>query len=152
MKEKDVRKKYQMNIEKIDNMNADLDRIYSDYHKAIDKFIEYMNKLEGELPYLPDEEYELRIRDLFGRVKDVYKTMDIFNKEILENKKHLNNIDLSLRIIFDSVEELGDIRNMQKTVKEYEKDAPFIKELKEYTEKLEKREKTTEEYKGTEYA
>ena len=128
-----------------------------------------MNKIEGQLPYLPKEEYDFRIRELFGLIKDTYKTMDTFYIEILANKVQLNNISLSLRVIFDTLEELEDKdfvssnrqfnemkefnKQMYEKMKQYEKDASDFRTFKKIVEDLDKREKEkkNKKYSGLEY-
>jgi len=146
MKEEDIKKKYKDEIIELGEVREKIMRDYQKVNEDFEKFIENITKVEGELPYLKQDEFNYRMEELVSIVKNAYKNINIFYKEILDINQEINNLHFWLRVIFDSVDELEEVKGLkekyEKKMEQYDKDAPFINELKNYLEaQIEKQEK-----------
>ena len=113
MKEEDMQEKYKKEIEDLNNAAKELDEVYLKFHEGIELVFEYFSRIEGELNSLLEEnEIKYHFIELFTRVKEMYKIMDVFYRESLANRHLLNIANLRLYILFKSLDEIEEIKSL----------------------------------------
>ena len=153
MKQEDLFKKYKNEIDELTNLN---NKIAEDFEKSkldFEKFIEYMIEIKGEIHHLNQSDFNNRMIELHGIVKDSYKNLLALYGIAFANMQRINRMDLFIRILFEKLMEYGDFSDLKNKIRRLEKDTKFLSDdemkwvlhnLKERMKELENMDKNGE--------
>ena len=126
MKENDLFKKYQDDIEETTDINNKVAEDYTNIKLGLEKFIEDMTKIEGELPHLNQQNFKYRIEELYVIVKDSYKTLlDLYGVTLL-NVQRINRMDLYVKMLFETLAKYEDFSDLKNKIETLEKDTELL--------------------------
>jgi len=145
MKEDDLKKKYKDEIKELTDANKKIIEDFNKFKVDLEKFIENVTKIEGELPHLNQEDFKFRMIELYGLSKGCYKYFIDLYDMLFVNIQRLNILEFNVQVIFDTVKDFEGFtdvkKEIEKKLKQYDKDKAFIDQLKYYvTKQIEKQE------------
>lgn len=148
MKEEDLFKKYQDEINELTKINNQIAEDYSKLKLDFERFIEDMAKIEGELPHLNQQEFNHRMLELYGIVKDSYKNLFDLYGITFANIQRINRMDLYVKMLFETLAEYEDFSDLKNKIEKLEKDTELLEDkgirwvLQELKEKMKELEET----------
>lgn len=143
----DLEEKYKREIAKVNETNQSIEEQYINFHTDIEKFTEYLTRLEGELPHLTETELRKKEFELFNIVKQLYKNFDVLHGDINRLFQIINIIGLRTDIILMEMGEHGG------KIKSFEKMMENVKNINNILkDKIDKKRRENKKYRAPDVA
>lgn len=170
--QKEEKQKFLNKISEIEELNQKFYKIYLEFHEYLNNISKTITEIEDDLPRLQKEQYPQLIKNIFEMIKSIFVAIDTIYLDSLTNRDVVNKINLSVIMLFDSLEKLENkdwitfkkqLNKMKKThgtiykkMEKIEEDATEFRKFKKIVDDLEKsqmkRKTKTKKYHGPEYA
>ena len=125
MKE-ELEEKYKKEIDELTDINNQIAEDYSKFKLDYEKFIESMTEIKGEIPHLNQNDFNYRIMELYGIVKDTFKNLLDLHGITLANMQRINKIDLYVKMLFETLVKYEDFPNLKNKIEKLEKDTELL--------------------------
>lgn len=103
-----------------------------------------MTEIKGELLHLNQRDFNYRMTELQGIVRDTYKIMIEIYGVTYANMQRINKLDLYVKILFENLLEYEDFKDLKHKIEKLEKDTKFLSDdrvkwaLKEFHQMISK--------------
>ncbi len=126
MKEEKLFERYQNEIEELTIQHNKIAEDYKNYRIEFEKFIEYMIEIKGGLVHLNQQDFNVRMMELFGIVKDSYKNLLDLYGIAFANIQRINKLELYVQILFETLAENKDFSDIKNKIKKLERETKLL--------------------------
>ena len=109
-----------------------------------------MTEIKGELLHLNQQDFNFRIIELQGIVRDAYKIMVDIYGVTYANMQRINKLDLYVKILFETLLKYEDFKELKRKIEKLEKETKILSDdrikwaLKEFHQMISKTDKEFE--------